>query len=95
MKYKSSAVCLHCRKLDAPASIQDRCYVMEQEHPLLAPPPRTQHPTASLRLQPSLSFSFTSPTSQIQLNSACPLLALPPPRYKRSVLKFRGQEEEM
>ena len=76
------ACILHFRKLNTPASIQDRCCVMEQQHSLPSQQPcaRTQHPTASLRLQPSLSFQFYLPHLP---NSSCPLLALlpalPPP----------------
>lgn len=92
MKYKGSAVCLRCRKPNAPARIQDRRSVMEQQHPLPSPAPRarTPHPTASLHPQPSLSLSFTSPTSQIQLNSALPFACPPSPMIQKVSFEIQG-----
>lgn len=55
-------------------------------------PSTPQHPYTSNHRS---AFSFSSPTSPTQPNSSCPLPALPSPLHKRSVLKFRGQEEEM
>lgn len=64
---------LHFRKSNAPASTQDRQCAMEQQLP-------SQHPAASLHLQPSLGFQLFLPhlpnTAKLLLPFACPPLPL-------------------
>lgn len=89
MRYKSSALRLHFGKLHAPASVQDGRCVMEQQHPLLS-----QHPTASLRLQPPPSLQFYLPhlpnTAKLILPFACPSACPPSPMIQKVSFEIQG-----
>lgn len=65
MKYKSSAICLHFMFR---ASIQDGCYVLEQQLPSQQPHTRTQQPR-----------SILTPPATAQLSAVPP----PPPKYSQ------------